>query len=593
MIREAIFHQPYDAGAFPVAEDSVVVRLRAARDDLVTCLVVYGERFVHPPRDEVQAMTKIGSDALFDYYQATLRGRRLRYAFLLSDGRETLWYTPLGLTPERPADTVLHFHYQYVHRRDLFTPPDWLAEAIIYQIFVDRFANGDPRNDPPGVAPWSVDARPTPTSFYGGDLQGIIDRLLYLQALGVNTLLLTPIFTAPSNHKYDPADYYQIDPHFGDLATFQDLVRRCHALGIRVVLDGVFDHCGADFGPWRDVVAHGAASRYARWFNIESFPIRTDPKNYETFAFTPSMPKLNSDHPEVRRFILETATYWLRVADIDGWRLDVAEGCDHALWREFRQAVKAVKPEAVILGELWQEAQRWLRGDQWDTVMNYPLWHAIVSFFATGAIGAETFAARLLRLQVAYPDPVQAVLVNLIGSHDTPRIRQLAQGDARRVALAAVFLFTYRGVPLVYYGDEVGLMGGPDPDCRRPMPWDARDWDQGTLALYRRLIALRRRHAVFRRGDLRLVWADAATNGFAFARWDAAEMALVVFNNSPVPRRVALARRALPCWGQPLRDVLSERPVYQDETGLRVELEPFGAAVLLGPLAPDPTGSPT
>lgn len=582
MIREAIFHLPYDGGCFPIAEDRVTVRLRAARGDLARCEVVYGDRFCHPPVDQVQEMVKIGHDQLFDYYQAELSGHRLRYAFVLHDHRETLWYTAAGLTTERPQEVNLHFHYQHVHRRDIFTAPDWLADAIFYEIFPERFANGDPRNDPPGTVPWSTHSRPAPFGFYGGDLQGIIERLPYLEELGVNALWLTPIFTSPSNHKYDTVDYFSVDPHFGDLATLQELIRRCHDRGIRVVLDGVFNHTATSFAPWQDVVAHGASSRYASWFKVESFPIRTDPKSYETFAFTPLMPKLNCDNPEVRQLIMEVARYWLHTADVDGWRLDVAEGCDHDLWRDFRRTVKAIKPDAIILGEIWQEAQRWLRGDQWDSVMNYQLYHAIVDFFATGAIGAETFRARLTRLQTAYPDPVQNGLVNVIGSHDTPRIREYTRGDTRRSGLAAIFLFTYRGVPMIYYGDEVGMMGSHDPDCRRPMPWNEEEWDHPTLTLYRRLIALRRQHAVFRRGDVRVIWSDAASNGLGFLRWYQDEVAIVVFNNSRAPRRISLSGRDLPFPVGELRDVLGQRSVDQDGASIRIELEPFSAAILLG-----------
>lgn len=548
--RAGVFHEAHGLYAFPVGPKTLVVRLRAARGEITRCRVLYRDRYAHGEADDVVEMARIDSDALFDYFEArlTLPLARFRYVFALEDARGGVyWFGEKGFLPGYPTGWHEHFEYPYVGEADLPDTPEWVKDAVFYEIFPDRFHNGDPANDPVGSLPWGE--RPTYESFFGGDLEGIRQKVAYLADLGVTAIYLTPIFAGPSVHKYDTADYFRIDPGFGDEKTVRRLVDECHAAGIRVVLDGVFNHCGFEFGPFRDVMARGSESGFSDWFKYDSLPLVTEPApNYETWANGVAfMPKLRTANPATREYLLGVARHWTERLGIDGWRLDVANEVDHAFWREFRRVVRAANPDAFIVGEVMHRALPWLGGDQFDSVMNYPLQRACVEFFGNGSIRAGEFDAELAGLRMAYPEPVTQVLWNLLGSHDTPRILTECGGDARKAALAAVFLLTYQGVPLVYYGDEVGIEGGYDPDCRRTMVWDKERWDRLLSRAYREVIALRKSWSALRRGRYRTLLADSITNVIAFWRGDDAGEVVVLLNNGGRRQRVEIP----PALGEP------------------------------------------
>jgi len=548
-------HRPLPPYAYPLDGRTLRVVVRAGKGQLRSVSAVYGDRYAPPEENEVVALEKAGSSARYDYFLGELRLKppRFRYAFLLDDGVRRTWLTEAGLSAAPPRGGF--FAYPYINAADLYDVPGWLVDGVVYQIFPERFANGNPANDPPGVRPWT-DERPTAASFYGGDLEGIIQRLPHLEELGVTVLYLTPIFASPSNHKYDTTDYFSVDPHFGDEETLRELVRQCHARGIRVILDGVFNHSGFDFFAFQDVRQRGKESPYASWFHVEEFPVRTDPApNYETFAnAVRSMPKLRTETPALRRYLLDVARYWIERCDIDGWRLDVANEVDHAFWREFRRTVKEVKPDAYLVGEVWHDALPWLMGDQFDGVTNYPLREACLDFFARGRLSAEGFAEAITENLFAYPLPALQASWNLLGSHDTERFLTACAGDVRKMALAAVFVMTWVGTPLIYYGDEIGMEGGTDPDCRRPMIWERKRWNEPLFALYKALIRLRKETPALRRGEARVLHADAAAGTIAYRRGDAASGVVVVLNNSPRRRQVALPAGALA--GRPLSAVV-------------------------------------
>jgi len=383
------------------------------------------------------------------------------------------------------------------HAHDPCPVPDWVPGAIFYQIFPDRFCNGDRSNDAPGTQLWGN--RPTRENFFGGDLQGILDKLDYLQDLGVTALYLNPIFRARTNHKYDTCDYFEVDPAFGSNDVLKELVRDLHRRDMRIILDGVFNHCGDGFWAFEDVKARGAASPYADWFIVRSYPIRTKPPSYYTFGGAPYLPKLNLNHRPVQEYILKVATYWLQEAAIDGWRLDVPCRIPLAFWREFRAAVKALNPQAYLVGEVWREARPWIQGDTFDGITNYRLRELILDYCATNVLDAEGFAFELHVLRQAHDNAAPAML-NLLGSHDTPRILTVLRGDVDRLLIAVAFLITTVGVPVIYYGDEIGLCGDMDPDCRRTMVWDEAQWNRRIYDAYRKLIHLRRAHPALRRG---------------------------------------------------------------------------------------------
>ncbi|GMQ78557.1 MAG: glycoside hydrolase family 13 protein [Anaerolineae bacterium] len=408
---------------------------------------------------------------------------------------------------------------------DSWSAPKWVKDSIFYQIFPDRFANGDPGNDPPNLAPWG--SLPVNDNFFGGDLQGIIDRLSYLEDLGVTAIYLNPIFKGNTNHKYDTGDYFSIDPAFGTLELMRSLVNEAHSRGLRIVLDAVFNHCGEGFWAFKDVRKNGSASEFAGWFNIRSYPLSIDPPSYQTCGGTWYLPKLDTSNPEVRKHLLDVASYWLEEIDVDGWRLDVPWKVPLEFWRAFRERVKQVKSDAYIVGEVWRDAQVWLDGDTCDGVMNYQLRDYILDFCVRDTMDAEDFDYEITRLRMLH-GPSAEYQLNLLGSHDTHRILTVCNGDIERVILAMTFLFTYIGAPMVFYGDEVGLVGHNDPDCRRTMPWDERTWDRRLLDTYKKLIWARRKHDVLHSGEIETI---LVFNGvYAYRRSFGAEEAIVVLN---------------------------------------------------------------
>lgn len=381
---------------------------------------------------------------------------------------------------------------------DAWPAPRWVADAVFYQVFPDRFANGDPSNDPPGTQPWG--SAPTREGFQGGDLQGVIDHLDHIAGLGATALYVNPVFTAGTNHRYDTWDYLEVDPVLGGNAALGRLVEEVHRRGMRIILDGVFNHCGDGFGPFRDVVTRGARSAYRSWFQVRSWPVSRDPVNYMTCGGAPYLPKLDTRHPEVRDHILRVGRHWVERFDIDGWRLDVPFKVPFDLWREFRDVVRRARPDAYLVGEVWRDPVPWVAGDMFDGTTNYRLRDLVLDYVADEVLDGEDMGWELGQLLAAC-GPAAPSMLNLLGSHDTVRILTRLGEDVDRLRIALTLSFTLPGAPMVYYGDEVGLLGGTDPDCRRAMPWDPGSWDQRVLDMHRRLIALRHAHVACRRGE--------------------------------------------------------------------------------------------
>ena len=402
---------------------------------------------------------------------------------------------------------------------------DWIKDTVFYQIFPDRFHNGDPTNDPPGTEPWGN--QPTRTNFFGGDLQGIMDKLPYLRALGINALYLNPIFKAQKNHKYDTTDYYTIDPAFGDNALFSRLVQELHKNDIRIVLDGVFNHCGETFFAFEDLKKHGDASEYKDWFIVRSFPITDNPLSYYACGGASYLPKMNIKNPRVQEYICKVAAHWLEETSIDGWRLDCPAKIPISFWQKFRSAVKSGNPQAYLLGEIWRDAAPWVRGDVFDGVTNYPLRDLIIGYCSTGFLDAEDFAYEITHQQQDLGEAAFYML-NLLGSHDTPRILTLFKGEVNRLLVAITFLMTTVGIPLIYYGDEIGMTGETDPDCRRPMEWDESRWNRRIYEIYKILIGLRGSHNCLRRGNFMTLLTY--NNVFAFKREYKGDQAIVILN---------------------------------------------------------------
>ncbi len=437
--------------------------------------------------------------------------------------------------------------------------PDWVQDAVFYQIFPDRFAQSARVPKPSNLEPW--DSPPTTFGFKGGDLLGIVEQLDYLADLGITALYLNPIFQSAANHRYHTHDYYQVDPLLGGNAAFRELRDACHSRGIRVILDGVFNHASRGFFQFHDILENGPYSPYLDWFHILGFPLYAYDEsphrrlNYVAWWGLPALPKFNTNTPAVREYLLGVAEHWVRQG-IDGWRLDVpTEIEDEVFWPEFRRRVKAVNPAAYLVGEIWGPAPDWLRGDRFDAVMNYVFSRACLGFFGGESLltrfrpggfkleplGACAFGKRIAEMLALYDWPVTLAQLNLLGSHDTPRVLTLFQGDTTRLKLAFFYQMTAPGAPCIYYGDEVGLTGGPDPACRAAMPWDESQWDVGLRDSVRRLIALRQRHPALRRGDYTRLYAHRGI--YAFGRRYLDETLVVVLNNSDQTRQVAVPVR--------------------------------------------------
>jgi neopullulanase len=423
--------------------------------------------------------------------------------------------------------------------------PDWVKNAIFYQIFPDRFAKSEAVQKPGNFEPWSTD--PTINGFKGGDLLGVMEHLDYLQDLGIHAIYFNPIFQSASNHRYHTHDFLQVDPLLGGNDAFKKLIKAAHKRGIRIVIDGVFNHASRGFYQFNHILETEGSSPYINWFNIHGFPLHAyeGKPNYDCWWNLPALPKLNTKNPQVRHFIFNVARYWIEEG-ADGWRLDVPfEIDDDAFWQEFRVVVKSANPEAYIVGEIPTEAQRWLRGDQFDAVMNYQFTHAALGFFggekiekplAEGMMGlgkvdamdAEKFARRSQQLLEIYPKEFAYAQMNLLSSHDMPRFLSLVSGDTRRLALAYLFVMTYPGAPCIYYGDEIGLTGGRDPMCRKTFPWDLNAWNTALRDQIKEYATLRQALPALRTGSYNVLHSEG--KAFAFLRQDENDRVVVAIN---------------------------------------------------------------
>jgi neopullulanase len=438
-----------------------------------------------------------------------------------------------------------------------FVVPEWVQDAVFYQIFPDRFAMSRDLCKPNNLEPW--ESPPTLHGFKGGDLLGVVEHLDYLADLGITAIYFCPVFRSTANHRYHTHDYYQVDPVLGGNGALATLLERAHERGIRVVLDGVFNHASRGFFQFNHILENGEASPYIDWFNVYSWPLNPygpaeAPAGYEAWWGNRELPEFNTNTPAVRHFLWDIGRHWIE-AGIDGWRLDVPnEIDDDEFWREFRRRVKAANPQAYIVGEIWGDARRWLAGDQFDAVMNYLFTKACLGFFThprgldhaltqgTGlhpvdSLDAGQFAGSIESLLRLYPWPATLSQLNLLDSHDTTRFLTLAHEDQSALELASLFMMCFPGAPCVYYGDEIGMVGGGTlEDARRAFPWDPARWNTNLLQHYRRAIAMRREHAVLRRGGYRTLMVEHEL--VVFARELDADVAVVVLNVSTEPVRL-------------------------------------------------------
>lgn len=491
MIECAMLHMPESKYCFALSGNEICLRLRISKKDFPEHVnVIYGGKYDFAQIRHTAKMHRCYEDRLYAYYTATLRVYDLRfvYVFEIIEGNKRYFYSEDGLSEKMDFNLSYYncFQYAYINVCDVHKPVEWMTSATFYQIFVERFNIGDRDKDLSYVNMKWGDL-PTPSSFAGGDLKGIIQKLPYLKDLGINALYLTPIFKSVSNHKYDISDYYQIDENFGDKDDLKTLVKSAHALGMHIVLDAVFNHCSENLSQFQDVLQNGKDSKYYDWFIIAN----DTPLQYECFASCRYMPKFNTSNSEVCKFLTEIATYWIKECDIDGWRLDVSDEVSHDFWREFRKAVKAVKPDCVLIGENWHDANVYLRGDQFDSIMNYAFTKACLDYYAFGSFDAESMADKLNELLMRNTDTVNGMMLNLLDSHDTHRFLTQVEGNVDKLMSALALTYFFPGAPCVYYGTENAMEGGYDPDCRRTFDWGKEGETSAVKTLIKQLATLK------------------------------------------------------------------------------------------------------
>ncbi len=617
----------YDSAPDPTCSTATRLSFRVFHNDITGANIKYFDtadnNFHWVP------MSFYASDAtgMFDIWQGTIPASCSikYYRFQINDGTATVWYNADGPSSTEPASDDFYILPN-------FTTPSWAKNGVMYQIFPDRFYDGDPSNDIQtnqytyfgsptekkswGASPYADAGYSNSTVFFGGDLQGIDQKLGYIKnTLGSSILYLNPIFTAPSNHKYDTQDYHNVDPAFGGNAAFLQLVNDVHstANGPRgyVVLDGVFNHTGTwnawfnEFNTYPNILGadQSQSSPYYSYYTFQHWP-----DTYSTFLGVNSLPKLDygSSDSAVRNAIYNTpgsvAQYWIRNYSIDGWRLDAAQYVDaggnngsdttnHQIWQESRNAVKGANPNAFIFGEYWGNANPWTNGKpwQWDGATNYDGFTQPVSEWITGedysgntaSISSSQFDSWLRGTRANYPSDVQQVMPNFLSSHDISRFGERAGGDIRKTELAAIFQMTYVGLPTIYYGDEYGMRGGPDPDDRRTFDWSQGSTSNASVALFQKLIAIRKTYSALRSGSFITLLTDDANKIYSFGRMDQNNRLAVILNDDASTHTVTIPAYQLSMInGSSVTDQLTGN-TYQVQNGqLTVTVQAYGGTIL-------------
>ena len=513
MNKHAVFHSSDSKYCYAIDEKTIEVFLRTSAEDLYDDVsIVYGNKYDYYIEQNKHPMTVAFCDGTFKYYYAKLKLTDVRfvYVFELTEKGKTFWFCEDGIVEQYDFALAYFNSFQlpYINKSDIMPRVDWLTNAVFYEIFIDRFFSADSEKDTSYVN-MAWDEIPNPKSFAGGDLQGILEKIGYIKSLGVNALYLTPIFTSISNHKYDISDYYQVDKQFGTNETFRKLVEVCHQNGIRVVLDAVFNHCSENLIQFQDVLQKGKASDYYDWFLIDGDQADPALGNYEYFGVCKYMPKLNTSCPAAADFLIGIAKHWIEEYDIDGWRLDVSDEVSHRFWRRFRQEVKAIKPDAAIIGENWHDAHVYLQGDQYDSIMNYAITKAMMDYFQKETLDGMGLAHRMSALYLRNTSIVNHMMMNLLDSHDTHRFFTLVDKNVDKLICALALLFVHPGSVCVYYGTEVPMEGGYDPDCRRAMDWSVENEPSAVGKIISALAQLKKTAAI-QCGDVRYHWSGNA-----------------------------------------------------------------------------------
>ena len=535
MEYSAIIHDMDKRFCYAIDKDLFVIRVQVKKDDMKEVILHYEDKYIPMESKDTRMtlpMKKVAVSQFHDYYEAQLQMNLicLRYFFEFTDMQgEKVYYGNYEFDKECITNRDRMFDCpQNLREEEMFEVPQWAANKVVYQIFPSRFASTQPVDK----KLW-YKAPITPMDDLHGNLRGIIEHLDYIKDLGIDVVYLTPIFKSNSCHKYDTIDYYQVDPSFGTTEDLKELVQKSHERGMKVVLDAVYNHSGREFFAFQDILEKGEKSKYLDWYFIDELPPRGEwgeIPNFKCFGYYGGMPKLNLKNPEVEKYITDVACYWIKECDIDGWRLDVGDEISHFFWKNFRKAIKAVKKDMLIIGEIWHYAGDFLEGDEWDTVMNYPFYLNLIDLLADEKINVSQFVQNLGYLKGRLNKKCYPLMWNLIDSHDTARFLHLCNDNKKKQHLAAAFQLLLPGMPMVYYGDEYAMPGANDPDCRRGMYWDEEYQDKEMYNWYKKLMQIRKTHACIVEGELIETIANDEADTIVLIRKSGEETLAMIFN---------------------------------------------------------------
>lgn len=482
---EAVFHEPKSRFAYAYNTNELHIRLMTKKGSIDNVSLLYGDPFDWVKIDgeykwkfDTTPMKKERSTDLHDYWQITVstKHKRFKYAFILED--KVIYGSNFNYKIDKLDTLTLReqfnlFHFPFISESDVLKTPEWLNDIVWYHIFPDRFYATDPLVD------WE-NTKAANDIIFGGSLKGIEEKLPYLKELGITGIYLNPIFESPSAHKYDTKDYLKVDPSFGTNQDLKDLVDKIHELDMKVMLDAVFNHCGWEYPIFQDVVKKGKESKYYDWFLqfedpminfniIDGQPEKgSNLPNYYTFATTKLMPKWNTSNPEVQEHLIAIAKEWITEFDIDAIRYDVADEVSHDFWIRLNHSLKDVKEDVYHLAEAWHSGNPFVDAHQFNGVMNYKLMLALDDYL-TDTTNSTEFAYAINKLIMLYPENAMANMFNIIDSHDTERALNKYNHHTK---LGIIFMMLFPGRPSIYYGTEMDLAGGTDPDNRRPFPWN-------------------------------------------------------------------------------------------------------------------------
>ena len=537
MEYSAIFHDMDKRFCYAIEKDLFVIRVQVKKDDMKEIILHYEDKYIPMERQDTRktiVMKKVATSQFNDYYEAQVRMHLicLRYFFEFIDMQgERVYYGNYEFDKEYITNRDRMFDCpQNLREEEMFEVPDWAANKVVYQIFPSRFAASQPVDK----KLW-YKAPITPMDDLHGDFRGIIDHLDHIQDLGIDVIYMTPSFKSNSCHKYDTIDYYEIDPSFGTKEELKELVQKAHDRGMKVVMDAVFNHTGKEFFAFQDILEKGEKSKYLDWYYIDELPLKGkwgEIPNFLCLGYYGGMPKLNLKNPEVEKYITNVACYWIRECDIDGWRLDVGDEISHFFWKRFRRAIKAVKKDMLIIGEIWHYAGDFLEGDEWDTVMNYPFYLNLIDLLADEKINVSQFVQNLGYLKGRLHKKCYPLMWNLIDSHDTARFLHLCKDNKKKQHLAAAFQLLLTGMPMIYYGDEYAMPGANDPDCRRGMYWDEEYQDKEMFEWYKRLLQVRKAHTCIVEGELAEAITRDEDETIVLTRKNGEETIALIFNCS-------------------------------------------------------------